>query len=274
MFRRPAVSRVVAALSIFVLSIGLGTGCGSEPTCADGLEVACVCEDGRVGVARCSNDGSFGACECTGPVADGDGGMDTAPDAAADGNLCGGEAPLLFGGRTQSPGDPCGECGKGVLVCDGPEALRCIAQPTPNACGGCGPLPAEPDSACGFCDDGVLECDGDLLACQGAGPANACGGCAELEAEPSTPCGGDGVWVCAGGNALTCAGLGENACGGEGILDAYPGTPCGACLWGLTTCDGANQIRCDGEDDGLNSCGGCTPLEGEPGTECGDCGGA
>src|SRR5690606_9405040 len=44
---------------------------------------------------------------------------------AADRNDCGGTGDLTFEAKAAAPGDGCGVCGEGRLVCDGQEALRC-----------------------------------------------------------------------------------------------------------------------------------------------------
>ena len=77
-------------------------------------------------------------------------------------NVCGGCARLFA-----SPGDGCGTCGYGTLVCDG---------------------------------DG-LTCEGD----PGDGILNACGGCSALDGLPNESCGGGDIWVCDGTEAVFCS---------------------------------------------------------------------
>ncbi len=75
-------------------------------------------------------------------------------------NACGG-CGVLEG----SPDQACGQCGRGRLACDGPEALACEGD-SGNACGGCGVLEGEPGGPCGPCSLGVLACDGpEAVAC-------------------------------------------------------------------------------------------------------------
>ena len=151
-----------------------------------------------------------------------------------------------------------------------------------NACGGEGTLTfdgatADPGDSCGPCEEGELECaDEESLECVGAADANACGGCDTLDGEPGDECGDDGVWECAGENAVQCNedDLGENACGGEDELTyegspASPEDPCGPCDDGALACESEESLTCEGASE-TNECGGCQTLEEEPGESCGD----
>lgn len=99
--------------------------------------------------------------------------MDAAPDAPdtddaeVDGTepqACGGFEPLTWNEEPAAPGDPCGMCALGVLICEGADALACKDEVGVNACGGCEELDAEPGAACGAC--GVRVCDGtDAVTC-------------------------------------------------------------------------------------------------------------
>ncbi|MCB9508026.1 MAG: hypothetical protein H6697_10205, partial [Myxococcales bacterium] len=198
---------------------------------------------------------------------------DVAPDAPTE-NLCGGAEPLTFGGEVVEAGDPCGDCGDGVLVCVSARDVECVRASSANACGGCGPLVAAPGAECGACG-GELACGDDaVLSCDAT--TNACGGCGTVDA-PGAPCvlaGGveaGGVTLCASPEATTCVGPGRNACGGVEPLDATVGSPCGTCGLGRWVCDGSDALLCDGEDSGVNACGGCTALAGAPGGRCGEC---
>jgi hypothetical protein len=99
-----------------------------------------------------------GAEVCDGVDNDCDGSVD---DGVA--NACGGCSTL---GAT--PGDACGS-GCGTVVCSGTDATTCN-DPGLNACGACGPEPAE------VCGNGFDEdCNGSDLACPTCAPAgNAC----------------------------------------------------------------------------------------------------
>ena len=149
-----------AAPSVF-LAATLALSCGSGPECSDAVEVACRCPDGSLGVAPCGADGTRERCVCPdtgvadtgGDVASGDVLPDASRDGAGDtpaadtpadvgpghdvgpGNLCGGELSLVHDGTVASPGGTCGACEDGVLLCDGPDALRCAGATEPNACG-------------------------------------------------------------------------------------------------------------------------------------------
>ena len=122
------------------------------------------------------------------------GGDDTSPidnqqDARGDAkNACGGERPLSFLGRPAAPGDPCGACPAGALVCATPDVLVCVGSTdascpdggATNLCGGRGTLtldgmPATPGQPCGPCRDGVTSCAAlDIVACIGGRSAGAC----------------------------------------------------------------------------------------------------
>lgn len=149
-------------------------------------------------------------------------------------NVCGGNLPLQWDGEVVEPGEPCGACGDGTLVCRGEERV----------------------------------------ACEGASPGNPCGGCDPLDADPGDICDDEGAvgnFVCDGSEALRCSSEGINACGGTSNLGGLPGEVCNACnaRW---ACDGRESLRCAGGDN-LNECGGCGVLPGEPGESCSATGG-
>lgn len=107
---------------------------------------------------------------------------------------------------------------------------------------------AEKDAPCGEC--GVLDChddDPNTLVCEDPGE-NACGGCDELAADPGDDCtapdGEEGIYVCAGDNAVECDPDALNACGGTEELDEDPGDYCGPCLLDIYQCDGVNDVAC------------------------------
>lgn len=192
-------------------------------------------------------------------------------------NACGGEAELFFGGEPSEPGQSCGECDDGTLLCDGGDLLRCADASEPNECGGCQPLPGSEGDACGPCGDGSYVCDGDGgLICENASEKNACGGCDDLEDQPGHNCeseNGEGTTGCVGPDEVRCVLPGENACGGDQFLNDIPGTVCGQCDGGVVACDGTGDTECLGAEDGVNACGGCEPLKATPGEECGRCDG-
>lgn len=192
-------------------------------------------------------------------------------------NACGGAVAL-----TRDPGEPCGACLDGLLVCDGADALSCHgATAERNACGTCEPLSGAPGDPCGCA--GTLQCDGPRLVCFDDSPRNACGGCGALGDDVvGQRCADDGVVVCTGPNDATCRSGALNACGGTGTLrpdtdtaavpdDALPGDPCGTCAVGTVVCDeiGGSVLVCLDGDTRTNACGGCSPLVGEPGGRCG-----
>jgi len=74
------------------------------------------------------------------------------------------------GGGSADPPPPASDAG--VVVAD--------ARPA-NACGGTVPLVGRPGEACGTC--GTFTCEGPLLVCRGDSSLNACGACGPLPAE-------------------------------------------------------------------------------------------
>ncbi|MFU8802854.1 MAG: GLUG motif-containing protein [Bradymonadaceae bacterium] len=206
----------------------------------------------------------------------GDAGADIGLDVTPGTNPCGGSGPLFYHGHVSSPGDTCGPCTNGSLVCNGPDALTCEGATEPNACGGCTAAEGTPGESCGTCGDGTYVCEGEMPVCEGDSDLNSCGGCAVLDAEPDEACDhehGDGTWGCTSTEEITCIGPDENACGGDSALTDRPGHPCGTCGQGIFICDGEEAVVCQNEDTGVNSCGGCSPLLTEPETSCGLCGG-
>ena len=128
-------------------------------------------------------------------------------------NACGGLGTLSPG----APGQPCGPCLDGELVCDPGDPAKnrtvCEGDTARNACSGCGPLEETLGAECGEC--GQIVCDGTT----GTRCAEPTGGC-------ETP--------------LTCLDLGcENAkrtcIESDGELDAR----CDACLETWLEVDGA-----------------------------------
>jgi formylglycine-generating enzyme required for sulfatase activity len=192
-------------------------------------------------------------------------------------NACGGTTTLLVEGRIVLPGDACGPCADGVLVCNGQDTLRCIRARASNTCGGCGQLAGEPAESCGPCGDGRWACQRDgSVRCDGATDVNACGGCETLDGQPAWQCqtdSADGTWTCVNPTEVVCQVGGRNACGGDVALVGRPGTPCGDCGVGRTVCDTSNRLSCDASGARTNACGGCAPLAGTPGEPCGECGG-
>lgn len=204
---------------------------------------------------------------------DADAGQTDAGDAVD--NACGGDEELYFEGEPGEPGDSCGACNDGVLVCDGVDALRCVQATAANACEF---LPGVEGQGCGPCDTGTWSCTDDgSMECVGAGEYNACGGCGTLEGTPLHVCdadgSGEGVWGCTGPNEVRCVPPHENPCGGPaGALEHDPGTPCGTCGSGTWACgEGDDVVVCENQDFGVNVCGGCEPLPDVIGDECGRC---
>jgi hypothetical protein len=168
-------------------------------------------------------------------------------------NVCGGCAEL-----EAAPGERCGSCETGLVLCDGSEATRCdgdLGVEAENACGGCEPLAGRPGARCGTCNSGTYICDGsEASACvgdRGEDAYNDCGGCAPLPGLVDALCGvcDTGVWACEGPEAMTCDGEdvgAANECGGCGFLAQTPGAACGECDDGVWTCDGAETLSCDG----------------------------
>jgi hypothetical protein len=201
---------------------------------------------------------------------------DVVGDAAAR-NACTGLWPLQFEGSGASPGDACGPCGDGALVCSGPDDLTCIGASIENGCGACTTLPFQPGSTCGTCSLGTAVCtDEGGVECAGDRATNACGGCGVLAVAPETECGTErepASWRCVDLDEVRCVRDDANACGGETTLEGAVGDSCGACGLGVLGCEGTDAFVCRGDERGLNACGGCAPLEAAPDTPCGECGG-
>jgi formylglycine-generating enzyme required for sulfatase activity len=198
-------------------------------------------------------------------------------------NPCGGFSTLIVEGAVSRPGDECGVFDDGVLVCNGPEALRCILASTPNECGGPGALPAPLGQECG-CGGVTLCADDGGVECANRVQPNACGGCAPLLGRPGFFCETAttvGRYVCLTLDSLICVGGAGNGCGGEGTLEVdgtvtpgvFPGDVCdsGTCGTGRYVCNGQDGLRCQ-PDRPCNSCGGVRSLAGEPDAPCGLCG--
>lgn len=203
--------------------------------------------------------------------------LDTAGSVAPSDNVnaCGGTIALV-----SVPGDPCGTCLDGVLVCDGVDRLRCHgAIRTPSACGTCAALPDVPGAPCGCA--GTWVCNGPALRCEDPVARNACGGCSELDTTSAVGAAcsdGAGITVCANPNEVVCRTAGANACGTTGALalaeglplGARPGDACGACGLGTVVCErGGASLTCDDSEQGRNVCESCFPLRGQPGASCG-----
>ena len=194
-------------------------------------------------------------------------------------NVCGGTRTLHHLTEPAAPGEPCGACDLGVLVCDGEDSLRCEgAAIGVNACGGCSPLPSAPGETCGTCSDSEWVCDPgspNLLRCDEPG-RNSCGGCDRLDEELGEICDTDtgARWACEGQSRLACPeGDGFNLCGGRSVLASVngataPGESCGACADGYAICASQESLACVAATD-LNACEGCGLLPAEPDTSCG-----
>ncbi|MBA2661487.1 MAG: hypothetical protein H0U74_04285 [Bradymonadaceae bacterium] len=246
---------------------------------------ACLCADLRFGVQICSAERSFEVCECpdapeTPDVGGGalDDVIDSVDDAGEDAaqssrNACGGENKLI----DAWPGEVCGECDDGVIVCDGGDALRCLGATPKNVCGQCVRLKNAPGDACGTCGQGSFQCAADgRLVCVNDTVLNECGGCSELAQRRNFTCEVGlqrGTWQCSGTDEMLCVGPGQNACAGSALLAGVPGAACGRCGGGSWQCDGQEQVRCLGSENAVNACGGCAPIADQLGASCGVCGG-
>ena len=188
------------------------------------------------------------------------------PNAADEPNACGGCAILELPDLPNPiPNEtPCTAGGgasrgcEGVVVCDGPDALRCEPR-VRNRCGGCGPVyvltGGSPDSDRAPCavedghrllpsDDAAsrAECTCALDATDGSATVDRCRDTGQILATPVAT-----------------------------IDDLIDGALCGEC--GAYDCwrsaDGAQWLVC--EDSGANSCGGCAqPLVVRGGRALGD----
>jgi hypothetical protein len=229
----------------------------------------CLPLDGVVGAA-CNGDGgnADGILVCGGP--------NTALCRTGARNECGATGPLVAREPLNAearPGDSCGTCGRGVVVCSeaGESTIECAdAELGTNACGGCEVLSAAPGDACGCGGSGQWVCDNSApsaLRCDGAIANNACGGCDTLPATLGARCEDAGVWACGGPDSLSCVDDGERACGLTGFGATDPGASCGLCDDGVAVCASAQSLVCTGTSE-RNACGGCGQLPGEPGAFC------
>jgi len=283
-------------------------GICKDPTCDDGLQnqgesdIDCGgpcdgCEDGKVCVAaaECASDRcQGGVCvSCTNGVKDPDElGVDCGGECApcGDGTPCDSDTVCgeghcyqgfcvsctngtIDGDETDIDcGGTCGPCGVGdtcasasdcgANLCEG--GTCCVA----NACGVCGPTPAE---VCNGVDD---DCDGQVDEASDIGAPTACvqdGVCAGSQ----NVCAGAAGWVCDASVysahsadweqvETSCDGL-DNDCDGEvdeGLINS-----CGTCGPApIEVCDGLDN-NCDGQVDNSPECGACgTTVE----VACGD----
>jgi hypothetical protein len=174
-------------------------------------------------------------------------------------NECGGEQPL-----DEQPGAPCGPCGGGRIVCNGPDQVRCVGESLlVNDCGGCGALDGANGDPCGC--SGQKQCgENGQLTCQNDS-TNACGGCSILTREPGADCGNGATVVCASADTVECQNeLTSCLLNGEPVL---AGESCGSCTRGIITCLPDGTGNCLG-GSASNECGGCGALIATPGTTC------
>jgi len=99
-----------------------GAPCGP---CGDGV-VVCASREAVV----CLGAGDASACSESGP-----------------GNACGGTEPLTYDGAPASPGDPCGPCQDGALVCAGTALLTCLGARAASSCSADASVDASTDAA-------------------------------------------------------------------------------------------------------------------------------
>ena len=280
-------TRRVNVIELLILAIFafLLIGCGEteEPTgsCVPNETQSCLCSGDQTGVQTCLPEGFFASCECEpGEEQNQENNSNNnhgSQNQTQSSNACGGSSVLRYEGLDSAPGDACGECADGVLICNGPNALRCIYDSAPNVCGGCQNLAGEPEDSCGPCESGRLACNAEgYLSCEDAAAPNPCGGCTSLANTPFFTCqeeGLTGVFQCRSSEEAVCVLPGQNPCGGTETLEGLPTESCGVCNQGTWVCDGQDSVICEDEDRGLNPCGGCSLLPHSPGSSCGDCGG-
>lgn len=129
-------------------------GCGGTWQCAEDEGVECVgsvtnacggCEElaGRVGDV--CDSGSTWQCNGLNEV------VCRESDAACD-----------LDGQLRNPGEPCGDCQDGFVVCAGTVG-RCVGSTSRNACGGCSPLVGAPGASCGA--NATWTCNGSTVEC-------------------------------------------------------------------------------------------------------------
>lgn len=74
-------------------------------------------------------------------------------------NPCGGQGEL-----ESLPGESCGACNTGYVICTSPESTFCVGAAEENLCGGCALLPANPGTSCGVSGSWACESD-DQVGC-------------------------------------------------------------------------------------------------------------
>jgi hypothetical protein len=135
-------------------------GCGGAWTCF-GSDVACAGERTNA-CGGCAPLDPLVALSCPpGLLAQCDG-----PDAlrCGAGNACGGRGTV-----SGVPGEACGTCGRGLVLCVSPELTACYGDVV-NACGGCDALvqpvggPCDGAGGAWTCQAGGLACDADVCA--------------------------------------------------------------------------------------------------------------
>ena len=268
------------SFNLILLCPLLFASCQEEPTNPGRVDSVEAADEVAVD-SRETADAESDAADATTEVSDDSSQLDDEFADVEPVNACGGMSPLTDPASADNPAEPgqlCGACDVGALVCNSPDTLVCLGDVELNACGGCAPLAHELEGACGPCQRGRWVCDGvDAVVCVDALEVNACGGCEVLEEDPGTECGTPeepATWRCVSPDELRCVPDDANVCGGEVDLDGLPGTLCGTCGRGTLVCDGADALVCDNEPAGVNACGGCAALDGEPGQPCGGvCGG-
>ncbi|MBA2664004.1 MAG: Ig-like domain-containing protein [Bradymonadaceae bacterium] len=231
-----------------VLSARPGTPCGAcnlGVVSCDGLE-ATRCEGDDAGLNACggcmllSGEPETDCGLCAGEwTCDGADGV-VCGDASR--NACNGCADLGEG----HPGEACSEFGvfvcasEDTMVCPLTATNACGGQSTLDA------LPGDACGSCG--DGRVVCASPEAVACIGARAQNACGGCALLPGTPDEPCGAGAVWTCTEDAKLACTSSEDrNACGGGAALSSAPGAICGPCNLDIVQCSGPNAVACSGQ---------------------------
>jgi hypothetical protein len=265
---------------ILILTFAAGAGCASDPP-VDGsesdaggdLKNACG-GNGRLlflGRAaspadRCGTCGT-GALVCMGPaMLICVGSRDASCSEGGTINACGGQRPLVLDGAPALPGQSCGACRDGTVICTAPDVVACVAASSESVC-------RDGGSVIDVSDAAILDAGRDGDAADAERDASAADARetdpsdvprdvdiadttrdatdAAREADAMDAYDSDSSLDATSLDAPPTAGdvALPNVCGGMGPLlwkgvPSAPGQPCGACTGGFLKCGSPTALVC------------------------------